>query len=245
MTETSPSTRGRILAVTYLLLVGCGILAQAGIADTMVVANDAVATAANIQANPSLYRLAYTIFMIEMVAQVALCVMFYDLLKPVNRRVARVTLALGLVGAGIKTMARLFFYTPLLLLSGSPALSGLEPAQLASLSLAFIKINGQGAAIGIIFFGCETLLRGWLLYRSEFLPRFLGVLSAIGGIGWLTYLWPPLGSKMFMFVALFAIAGVLVTSGWLLIKGVDDAKWRERAAGGSIAGEPGYPTRSG
>ena len=230
ISETSPSTRGRILAGFYLTVIVCGVIGQALIADRLVVPNDAAKTAANILANKSLYRLAYTIFMVEMVAQIVLSAMFYDLLKPVNRSLARITAIIGITGAGIKAFARLFYYTPLILLSGASYLSAVEPKQLAALSLASIKINNQGAAIALVFFGFETLLRGWLIYRSEFLPRFLGVLSMIGGVGWLTYLWPPLGSQAFLGVALFAIAGVIATSGWLFIRGVDDARWRERAA---------------
>jgi hypothetical protein len=230
LSETSPSTRGRILAGLSLSVIVCGIIAQVVIADGLVVSDNAGKTAANILANRSLYRLAYTIFMVEMVAQIVASAVFYDLLKPVNRSLARITAIIGITGAGIKTFARLFYYTPLILLSGAPYLSALEPTQLATLSLAFIKINDQGAAIALIFFGFETVLQGWLIYRSEFLPRFLGVMSMLGGVGWLTYLWPPLGAQALMFVALFAIVGVTVTSGWLFIRGVDDAKWRGRAA---------------
>ena len=230
LSETSPSTRGRILAALYLAVIIGGIIGQAVIADGMIVRDDAAKTAANIVANRSLYRLAFTIFMLEMAAQFAVSGMFYDLLKPVNRSVARIALIMGLTGSGIKTMARLFYYVPLLLLGGAPYLAAFQPAQLEALSLAFIRINSQGAAIALVFFGFETVLRGWLLFNSGFLPRFLGVLSMIGGIGWLTWLWPPLGSQAFVGVALFAIAGVIATSGWLFIRGVDDEKWKQRAA---------------
>jgi hypothetical protein len=230
MNETSPTTRGRILAALYLFVITAGIIGQAFISDRLVDVNSASTTAANIVANRDLYRLAFTIFMLEMVAQITVTTLYYDLLKPVNRTVARITTVIGLTGAGIKTMARLFFYTPLLLLGGASYLSSIPKEQLEALALAFLRINSQGAAIGLVFFGFETLLRGWLLFRSEFLPRFLGVLSMIGGLGWLTYLWPPLGSQVFMFVALFALASVIVTSGWFFIRGVDDAKWRARAA---------------
>lgn len=152
------------------------------------------------------------------------------LLRAHETSVARVTVVIGLTGSGIKTMARLFYYTPLILLGGASYLSAIQPAQLDALSLAFIKINNQGAAIAIIFFGFEVFLRGWLVFKSEFLPRFLGVLFIISGLGWLTYLWPPLGSRVFVGLALFAIAGIIVNSGWLFIRGVDDVKWRARAA---------------
>ena len=230
LAETSPSTRGRILAALYLFVITAGITAQVLISDRLVVGNDAARTAANILANKSLYRLGFTIFMLEMVAQVAVSALFYDLLKPVNRSVARLSTIIGLTGCGIKTLARLFYYTPLILLGGASYLSAIQPAQLEALSLAFIKINSQAAAIGLIFFGFETLLRGWLVFQSGFLPRFLGVMSMVSGLGWLTWIWPPLGSQAFTGVALFAIAGVIATTGWLFVRGVDDLRWRERAA---------------
>jgi hypothetical protein len=165
-----------------------------------VVPGAAGRTAANIVANRSLYRLACTIFMIELW----------------HRWSCRSCSAT--------------YYTPLILLSGAPYLSAMGPAQLATLSLAFIMINNQGAAIALISFRFETLLRGWLIFRSEFLPRTLGVLSIVVGLGWLTFLWPPVGSRGFMAVALFAIGGVIATTGWLIIRGVDEEKWTGRAA---------------
>ena len=228
--ETSPSTRGRILGALFLFVIVSGITAQVFIADRLVVRDDAAKTAANIVANKSLYRLGFTIFMLEMVAQVCVSVMYYDLLKPVNRSVARISAIIGLTGCGIKTMARLFYYAPLILLGGASYLSAIPAAQLAAESLVFIRINNQAANIAVIFFGFEVFLRGWLLFNSGFLPRFLGVVSLIGGLGWLTFLWPPLGNQAFMGVALFAIGGVIATTGWLFIRGVDDVKWRARAA---------------
>jgi hypothetical protein len=230
MTETSPSTRGRILAALYLFVVAAGITAQLFISNRLVVSNDAAKTADNILANTTLYRLGFTIFMIEMVGQLAVTALFYDLLKPVNRSVARIDAIIGFTGSGIKTMARLFYYAPLILLGGAPYLSAIEPAQLEALALTFIRINAHGTVIALIFFGFEATIRGWLLFKSGFLPRFLGVISMIAGIGWLSFLWPPFASQAFAGVALFAMVGVIATTGWLFIRGVDDAKWRERAA---------------
>jgi hypothetical protein len=218
---TGPSTHARVLGTLYLLVVVGGFVAQRLIADRLVVGTDAAKTAAHIVANATLYRLAFTIFLVEMVAQLATTTLFYELLAPVHRSVKRIGAIMGFVGAGIKTFARVFYYAPLILLSGATYLATLSPAQLATLSLALIKINNQAAAVALVFFGVETLLRGWLIFHSGFLPRFLGVLSMVSGAGWLTYLWPPLGSKAFPFVALFAILGVVLTSGWLLVRGVD------------------------
>jgi hypothetical protein len=228
-TELSPSARARVLAVFYLLVVGCGIVAQVLIADRMVVRDNAEQTVANILANPRLYRLAFTLFLIEMAAQVVSTMMFYDLLKPVNPRIARLSAIMGLVGAGIKTLARAFYYLPLVLLGGASYLSAFDMNQLSALSMIFLKVNNQAAAIALVFFGFGTVLQGWLIYRSRFLPRVFGVLSMIGGVGWLTYLWPPLGSQAFLFVALFAMTDVICLTAWLFIRGVHDDRWRAQA----------------
>src|SRR2546427_7314344 len=98
MAETSPSARGRLLAALYLFVIVAGITAQAFISDRLVVRDDAARTAANILANKSLYRLGFPIFMLEMVAQVGVSALFYDLLKPVNRSVARASPILALTG---------------------------------------------------------------------------------------------------------------------------------------------------
>ena len=230
LAETAPSTRGRILAALYLTVIICGIVAQVFIADQLVVYDNAAKTASNIIANSSLYRLGFTIFMIEMSMQLVTVALFYDLLKPVNRGLARTAALIGFTGCGIKTFARLFYYAPLILLGKASYLSAMPPAELEALTLAFIDLNNQGAAIALIFFGFESLLQGWLVFHSGFLPKFLGVISMIGGFGWLTFLWPPLGMQVVMGVALFAIIGVIATTSWLFIRGVDDAKWRARAA---------------
>jgi hypothetical protein len=230
LAESSPSTRGRILAAFYLLVIVGGIIGQAFIADRMIVRGDAAKTAANIIANTSLYRMAFTIFMLEMVAQVVVSAMFYDLLKPVDRSVARISLLLGLTGSGIKTLARMLYYAPLIVLGGASYLATFSPAQLEALSLVFIRIHGVGTQIALIFFGFEVALRGWLIFKSDFLPRWLGVLTLASGLLWLTYLWPPLGAQVFTAAAILAVIGVIALAGWLFIKGVDDVKWRERAA---------------
>lgn len=227
--DTNPTARGRILAALYLAVVILGIIGQAVIADRLVVAGDATKTAANIVAGRSTYQLGFTLFIIEMAAQVAVTALFYDLLKPVDRSIARIGAVMGFVGAGIKMFARVFYYAPLILLSGAPYLSSIEPAQLATLSLVSIRLNNQAAAIALVFFGFETVLYGWLIYRSGFLPRFLGVISIVGGFGWLTYVWPPLGSRAFIVVAPFAIVGVIITTGWLLLRGIDDHAWHAQA----------------
>ena len=230
-TEMSPRTKGRFAGAIYLLYVIAGVFAQAFISDRLVVFSDAARTASNILANQSLYRLGFTVYLVEMAGQIATAVLFYQLLKPVSRTGAMLAAAFELTGCGIKIFSRLFYFAPLLVLSGSVSyLSAFNKEQLDSIALLLLRINDNGAAIALAFFGFATVVQGWLIYRSGFLPRWLGVIEIIGGFGWLTFLSPPLGMRVFTYVAVYALVGLLATIVWLLTVGVDEQRWRERAA---------------
>ena len=225
----SPKTLARTTGGFSLLVLLGGIVAQGVIANGLVVPRDAVATATNILAQPKLYAFGYTVFLIEMAAQLVMTTLFYVLLRPVDRTAALLSLVFGLVGATIKTVARAFYYAPLLLLGGAGYLTVFDASQLQALSLLFVKINNQIAGMALVFLGVGTFLQGYLIIKATFLPRFLGVIALVGGFGWLTYLYPALGSALFYYLIAVAMLGVLLTSGWLLVRGVDEQRWREQA----------------
>jgi len=226
----SPRTKARFAGAISLLYIIAGVYAQAFISDRLVVSGDATTTAANILANQSFYRLGLTIFLIEMAGQVATVVLFYQLLKPVSRTGAMLAATFELTGCGIKIFSRLFYFAPLLVLGGASYLSAFSKEQLDAIALLLLRINDNGAAIALAFFGFSTALQGWLIYKSGFLPRWLGVIGIIGGFGWLTFLSPSLGMRVFLYVALYALIGSAATIGWLLTVGVDEQRWRARAA---------------
>jgi hypothetical protein len=229
--EMSPRTKAKFAGAVYLLYVIAGIYAQAFVSDRLVVMRDAAATAANILAHQSSYRLGFTVYLIEMAGQIATVVLFYQLLKPVSRTGAMLAAAFELTGCGIKIFSRLFYFAPLLFIGTSASfLSVFNKQQLDAIALLLLKINDYGAAIALAFFGFSTVLQGWLIYRSGFLPRWLGVIGMIGGLGWLTFLSPSLGMRLFMYLAVFSLIGLLATCVWLLTVGVDEERWRERAA---------------
>jgi Domain of unknown function (DUF4386) len=229
--EMSPRTKARFAAVVYLLYVAAGVYAQGFISDRLVVLRSAATTSANILAHQSTYTLGLTVYLIEMAGQIATVVLFYQLLKPVSRTGAMLAAAFELTGCGIKTFSRLFYFAPLLVLgAAAPSLSAFNKDQLDAISLVLLRINDNGAAIALAFFGFSTLFQGWLIYRSGFLPPWLGVIEMIGGLGWLTFLSPPLGMSVFIYVALYSLIGVLITIVWLLTIGVDEQRWRQRAA---------------
>jgi len=229
--DMSPRTKGRFAGAIYLLYVIAGVYAQTFITNRLVVFGDAARTTSNILANQSLYRLGFTIYLVEMAGQVATVVLFYQLLKPVSRTGAMLAAAFELIGCGIKIFSRLFYFAPLFVLGGGvSSLSVFSKEQLDAIVLLLLRINDNGAAIALAFFGFSTVLQGWLIYKSGFLPRWLGIIGIIGGFGWLTFLSPPLGMRVFTFVAVYALLGLLATIGWLLTVGVDEQRLRERAA---------------
>lgn len=228
--DVSPRILARAAGLLYLTVIVAGMIAQMFISGRLVVEGDAAATAANILAQEGVYRLGFTLYLIEMASQMAQFALFYLLLRPVSRSVALLALVLGLVGCTIKTLSRLFYIAPLLVLGDAGYLGVFSADQLQALALLFLEVNDQAAGIALAFFGVSTLLNGALIFRSSFLPRFLGAVSVLGGLGWLTFLYPPLGYQLLPYVLVVGVVGAVAQILWLLIKGVNAEQWTRRAA---------------
>ncbi len=231
ISQISPQVYARAVGILYLFTLSAGIIAQMGISNGIVVVNDAAATASNILANRNLFQLGFTIYLLEMASQIAQTVIFYMLLKPAGRSVSLLALFFGLVGCIIKTVSRLFYIAPLLVLGEAHYMDVFPLDQLQALALLLLQINDLVAGMALAFFGFSTLLNGFLIFRSTFLPRILGILSILGGFGWLTFLYPPLGNQLFPYILVIALIGSISQILWLLIKGVHVEQWK------SLAGE--------
>jgi Domain of unknown function (DUF4386) len=228
--EASPRLQARITGVFYLLTMLTGIFAQGFVSARLVVDGDATATAANILTHRGLFQLGFAVYLIEMACQIAMTALFYDLLKPAGRSVSLLAAFLGFAGCVIKTFSRVFFIAPLFVLGGAHYLSVFSAEQLQALALLFLNVNDNGAAMALVFFGFYALLTGYLIIRSTFLPRILGVVSVLGGLGWLSFLYLPLGYRLFPYIAGFGILGAASLIVWLLVFGVNEQRWKEQAS---------------
>jgi hypothetical protein len=226
----SPKRMARVAGLFYLITIVAAVIAQGVIAERLVDSGDASATAANILAHRDLYRFGYSAYMIEMTAQIITTVLFYELLKPVSRIGSLMAAVIGVVGCGVKALSRLFYVAPALVLEGTHYLNTFNADQLHSLALLFYKVNEMGAAIAVVFFGFSTLIRGWLIIRSTYLPRVLGWIALVGGTGWLTFLWPPLGYRLSLYIAAVGLLGSVATIVWMIVFGLNEARWTEQAA---------------
>ncbi|MBZ5683194.1 MAG: DUF4386 domain-containing protein [Acidobacteriia bacterium] len=228
--ETSPRRKARITGVFYLLTILTGIFAQGFVSGRLVVDGDAAATATNILAYKSLFQLGFAVYLVEMACQIAMTALFYDLLNPAGRSLSLLAAFFGLTGCVIKTVSRVFFIAPLFVLGGAHYLSVFSAEQLQALALLFLKVNDHGAAIALVFFGFYALLTGYLIIRSTFLPRILGVVSVLGGLGWLSFLYPPLGYRLFPYIAALGLLGAASLVLWFLVFGVNEQRWKEQAS---------------
>ncbi|HYD16725.1 MAG TPA: DUF4386 domain-containing protein [Candidatus Nanoarchaeia archaeon] len=227
--EASPRLKARVAGLLYLLTMVTGIFALLA-GGRLVVSGDAAATATNILAHESLYRAAFAADLIMIACYIAVTALFYELFKPVNRSVSLVAAFFSLVACAILGFSCLFHLAPLALLGGAPYLSVFNVEQLQALSLTFLRLNGQTYNISMAFFGFYCLLIGYLIFRSAFLPRVLGGLMAFAGTSGLPFLWPPLAAYLSPYNTLPSLLGEGSLTLWLLVRGVNDQRWKEQAS---------------
>lgn len=221
----------RLGGVLYLIIIVAGTFAEAFVRSKLIVSGDATATANNIMASQLLWRIGIAGDLIMHVCDVPLMLIFYVLLRPVNKNLALLAVLFNLVQTAVLVAYKLNLLEALFLLGSADYLKAFEPHQLHALAYLAIKSDGYGFGIGLIFFGFECLILGYLIFRSGYLPRIIGVLMQIAGLCYLTnsfilLLAPKFASIIFMMPCLVAELSFCL---WLIVKGVNVNKWEEKA----------------
>jgi Domain of unknown function (DUF4386) len=165
---------------------------------------------------------------------IAWTALFYDLFKPVNRSLSLLAAFVSLVVCAIQAVTSLFYLAPLLILQGGTSVHAFTTEQLQALALIFLRLNAYAFDIDVVFFGFWCALTGYLIFRSTFLPRILGVLLAIDGLGWMTFMTPPFASYLFPVIAVASAFAEIPLQLWLLVVGVNPQRWKDQA---SVAAE--------
>ena len=106
--------------------------------------------------------------------------------------------------------------------------------QLQALAYIFLKLNAYAFDVDLVFFGLWCVLAAYLIFRSTFLPRILGVLLAIDGLGWMTFMVPPFAIRLFPFIAAASALAEIPLQLWLVVMGVNDQRWKEQASAAEV-----------
>ena len=220
----------RLTGVVYLLYFLTAVFAEF-LVRGLVVSGDAAATANNILAHQPLYRLGLATALVATACYVAVTALFYDLFKPVNRSLSLLAAFFSLLGCAIQAFGGLLQLAPLVVLGEGQYGSGFKAEQLRALALMFLDLNAQAVSISLVFFGFYCLLIGYLILRSSFLPRILGVPMAIAGFGWLSFLSPPLAGYLSPYILVLGFLAELSLCLWLLVIGVNVSRWKQQQAG--------------
>ena len=232
--EMSPSAYARIAGVLYLVITVAAIFAHMVIPEQFIVSGDAAATAANIAANETAFRLgAVGSELIILLSEIVLAVVLYVLLKPVNKTLSLVAAVSRLAMTTIHGLNLLNYYFVFQLLNGAEFTAVFSPDQVNALVTLFLNAHSIGFTIGIAFLVPHVLILGYLIYQSGYFPKVLGILFMAAGVG---YLVDSMGLLLVsgytttpgLIAAVIAIAEIAFPL-WLLVKGGNMDRWQSRA----------------
>src|SRR6266849_5682828 len=233
--EASPQLYARIGGALYLIIIVIGLFGETFVRDRLMISCDAAATAANIMSHESLWRFHIAAEIFLLICAVALLLILFVLLRPVSRDLAWLAVFFNLVSIGIEAATTMYLLEALFPLGSAGYLKAFTPEQLYAMASLSLKSHGYGFGVSLIFFGCFCLIVGYLIFKSGYLPKTIGVLMQIAGVCYLTnsfalVLAPAVANRLFPAILVPAFIGEVSLCLWLLVKGVNVEKWKEQAS---------------
>jgi hypothetical protein len=218
----------RIAGLLYLTLVPLGFFGMY-VSSRLVVSGDAATTASNIMASERLFRIGIVSALLVQIVNIFVVLALYRLLKPVNKNMAMLMVIFLLLGVPIAMLNELNQFVVLLLLHSADYLTVFTADQLRALVPLFLNLHQLGISIAGIFWGLWLFPMGYLVFKSGYIPRILGIFLMIGCVGYLIdsftiFLLPNYEVN----IAIFTFWGEVLFPLWLLIKGVNVEQWKKR-----------------
>jgi hypothetical protein len=231
----SPQSYARIGGLLYLAIIGLGLFGEMFVREAIIVPGDAAATMGRIAASQGLWRAGIAGDLLMHVLDVPLIVILYLLLRPVSRSLSLTAALLNVVQTAVLAANKLNLLVPVFLIEGGGYLAAFSPEQLQALGRLAIKAHAYGFGIGLLFFGFTCVVQGVLTWRSGYLPKALGALFLVAGLGYVLngfamVLAPAFSVAIFPYTMAPILAGELAMCLWLLFKGVDMKAWEARNA---------------
>lgn len=225
----SDKNLARIAGFCYLVVIATGLFSEVFVRQALRVSNDALATAHNIQTNEMLFRWGFVADLINFVVGIPTILIIYHFFKRSNKIIVQIALALVIIQTAVIAVNLLNQITPLLLLGNDAYLTTFQQNQLATLSLLSLNIQAQGYGIGLVFFGFYCIIIGYVIFKTNAIPKIIGLAYALAGLCYLINSFTMFLSKgfvnpMFIYLAIPILLGELSLCLWLLIKGIDTTK---------------------
>lgn len=232
-TKSAIQNYARLAGLLFLITFAAGGFGEGYVPAQLIVGNDAAATVANLKAHDFLYRLSFAAYLVEALCDIAIALIFYVLLKRVSQGAALLAAFFGILSTALYAACEIFYFgLPQLLLRGADYLKSFTPEQINTLTLLSLKLFNYGAGLFLVFYGTGWIIRGWLIIRSGYLPKILGILMIVGGAGFVantaTQVLAPQYQTPWTLFAMMP-GGVLLAL-WLLIRGVDVDKWAAKVS---------------
>lgn len=223
--ETSsihPNARitGIIYLAYFLAAIGSTLLLKA-----VIVPGDALATASHIRQQEPMFYAGFAVGLISIGLYIALTARLYELFRVVDRNLSLLGAFFSLAGCTIQAFSSILQLVPLMLEQSD--LRAFSNEQLRALTQMIAMLQRSAINLGFVFFGMYCLLIGYLIIRSMFLPRVLGALLALAGLGWLTFLVPPLAAALSPYIQASGVLAEALFMLWLLVFGVNMQRWTE------------------
>jgi hypothetical protein len=233
--EFSPQRSARLGGALYLAIIVLGAFAEGFVTNKLIVSGDAAATAHNILRASTLWRFGVAADFIVVVLAVPLLWIEYLLLRPVSKRLILLAVMFNLTSLAVEAISKLFLIVVMPTLANTESLHAFSPEQLQVLATLALRAHDVAFDIALIFFGFTCLLYGYLIFRSGFLPRTIGVLMLLAGASYLTACFsalfaPDLANLISPAILIPSLIGETSFCLWLLVKGVNVVKWQERVS---------------
>jgi hypothetical protein len=239
-----PRLLARVGGVLYLTIGVLAIFTEFFVRGQLLVPGDMAQTTSNILAHERLWRVGFTTHLLVALCNLPLGLIFYELLKVVNRPLALLALLFISASAILEAISLLNHFGPLLMLTLPEYATAFEPAQRLALVRGSLRLFAAGWNVALTFFGTFCILTGYLLFRSRFFPAVLGVMLAIGGASYLVgSLTAFLALPSTPYLLLPCLVAEMSLALWLLVVGVNETKWRAQvgALARSSAARSGSP----
>jgi hypothetical protein len=217
----------RLAGALFIVSLAAGAFGESQVPQSLLLARDLAGTAHKMAASVVLFRASFAAYLVEACCDLTLTVLLYELLRPVSRTVSLLTVCFGLFGTAVFATGEIFYFTAALPVVDADVAKVVPPDLQTLITYLGLTIFGYVFGVFAAFYGITTGLRGYLIFRSGYLPRTLGVLLMIGGASFvaenfLLVLMPQWNVPYILFPMMLAMACMAL---WLLIKGIDRTRW--------------------